>query len=717
MALLNNMNAQEPNHTSNEDISLGRIIRFLLMQSKLIFFTTLVAFLFSAYLYISADKEYRIKSLLQVFQSNSLGVGQQNSLDSLMGGRGIDINNLVSIYGSRSNFLEVVSSLGLNIIFEEDGVIELNSFNAFPSIEDDTSKLAFIFSEENYALYDANGELLGSAKYSEPIITDKFEISIKSSTFAKNKKHNFTLISPNSAYQNLKRELNIGTQVTSNSFYRNTGLIDVSIVTSKVELGEKIINVSNEVFLKDILTTENEKAKKAIQFIDNRMLDIGDMLDQSKNRLKQFQEKNTSINVDLEIKSIIDTVSLIEQSIFDIDIELAEAAATYTNSNPIFTNLQSQKNALINQKEQIERKIKDLPVAQQTFIDLFRDVELTQDLYAELANRKLSFSIIEASTIGNIRIVDPAFIDKKESPQIINIVIFTILVGFLMVLIAIFRGFYLIPMTNPAEISDNGITESILGVIPNYAGLEDKASEDFFNSVADNQFYQSLEGLVVNIKSLFLEDDSCKTILLTSPSPKNGKSTLSRHVARKISLLGKKTLLIDCDFKKGSQGDFFDSKKISAEEFFNISESSIEEFNLHDNLYLIPKIRKLNSSFQFVYNPQFHRKISEFKDYFDFIIIDTAPIFSVSDTSVLMTLSDLNIGVVKHGLSKINEVKQMIEIGQQIGRPFNGLIYNDFSKPSGYYGYYGLYGNYSYQYYATRYLEDEYNYTEVNKNG
>ena len=59
----------------------------------------------------------------------------------------------------------------------------------------------------------------------------------------------------------------------------------------------------------------------------------------------------------------------------------------------------------------------------------------------------------------------------------------------------------------------------------------------------------------------------------------------------------------------------------------------------------------------------------------------------------------------------------MIEIGQQIGRPFNGLIYNDFSKPSGYYGYYGLYGNYSYQYYATRYLEDEYNYTEVNKNG
>ena len=87
----------------------------------------------------------------------------------------------------------------------------------------------------------------------------------------------------------------------------------------------------------------------------------------------------------------------------------------YTSDNPLFIKLVKQKAALIDQKVIIENDIKKLPLAQQEFIDLYTDVQISQDLYSELLNRKLGFSIVEASTIGNIRVIDEAYVDKQVS--------------------------------------------------------------------------------------------------------------------------------------------------------------------------------------------------------------------------------------------------------------------------------------------------------------
>ena len=113
-----------------------------------------------------------------------------------------------------------------------------------------------------------------------------------------------------------------------------------------------------------------------------------------------------------------------------------------------------------------------------------------------------------------------------------------------------------------------------------------------------------------------------------------------------------------------------------------------------------------------LYSDLFNEKIAFFKSYFDFVIIDTPPLLSVSDTGILMTYSDINIGVVRHGLTKINEIKQLISIADQIGSSFDGFLYNAYERPSSYYGYYGFYGNYAYQYYAKKYLYQAYDYNK-----
>ncbi len=168
-------------------------------------------------------------------------------------------------------------------------------------------------------------------------------------------------------------------------------------------------------------------------------------------------------------------------------------------------------------------------------------------------------------------------------------------------------------------------------------------------------------------------------------------------------------LLIDGDWKRGDQHKAFGLQKISKDSFLNLGDG-YDDIKFSENLYVLPKITQLANSFNFAYSAEFKERLNEFKDYFDIIIIDTAPILSVSDTALLMSLSDLNLMLIRHNKTTINEAKQAIQLADQHGFELDGLIYNSYAKPKGYYGYYGLYGNYQYQYYAKKYLYENYKY-------
>ena len=258
------------------------------------------------------------------------------------------------------------------------------------------------------------------------------------------------------------------------------------------------------------------------------------------------------------------------------------------------------------------------------------------------------------------------------------------------------------PVSNPAELADNGVLNPIIGVLP----FAEDDSDDL-------RFSQSIESLVANIQNkLSDEQTEAQTLLITSPTSSNGKSFVGIQLAKKLSSLGKKVCLIDLDLKRGVLQKRLNLKPINQVDFSNINSATIEQYRLQENFYAIPKVRKLSSSFNFIHSSIFSEKIDFIKSNFDYLIIDTAPVLSVSDTIVLLSQSDLNILVARHGLSKMKEIKQSLALSNQVGIDFDGILYNCYEKPKGYYGYYGLYGNYNYQYYAQKYLYDNYYYED-----
>ncbi|MDH8650086.1 GNVR domain-containing protein, partial [Klebsiella pneumoniae] len=60
------------------------------------------------------------------------------------------------------------------------------------------------------------------------------------------------------------------------------------------------------------------------------------------------------------------------------------------------------------EKNNLKKKINNLPETQQEVLRLTRDVQVGQDVYLQLLNKEQELSITKASTVGNVRIIDNA---------------------------------------------------------------------------------------------------------------------------------------------------------------------------------------------------------------------------------------------------------------------------------------------------------------------
>lgn len=692
----------------DDRIDLAKLLRSLLMQSKMIIAITFIVLILAIINFMTSTRQYQISSLLQVESFNQNMLDPTNTVEMMSPvSSSSDLDNLITLYRSRTNIIKLINDLKLNISFDDlliDEHIDLDFEYEFENNE--YYKTFFInIEKDTINIFDENETFLMNVKIDKKtLLNDDFNLKINKIHLANDRLIKVNFQNPDFLYESLKSALKVNSMSSTRYFNNKDGLIEVSLVTDDIDQGKTIIDYANGIFINQRLSFQTEKSRAAIQFLDDNIKSLESIVDLSKKALKEFLEENKLLDVDLETQAIIDQVKLVDKSLADIDIELSKASDNYTSNNPLFLNLLNKKAVLESQKNTILAQIKSMPKEQQEYIELYNDVESSQTLFEELENRRLGFSIMEASTISDIRIVDKAYVETLVSPQPISIIFATFIAFLLSCVIAIIRGISFLPLSNPAELFDNNFLQPMVGVIP--------FIDDIDNNKDDKKLISSIESIIVNIQSIQGDDDSKKVVLLTSPSPANGKSTVSSNLAETFASIGKKVLLIDSDYKRGVVAKNYNLKSISEKTFLGINNENLSDIKVKDNLYVIPRVKGLANSFQFVLSKPFLNQLEFFRAEFDYIIMDSAPILSVADSSVLLNTGDMNFLVVRHGATKINEIRQSNDIFNQLNSQISGFIYNAYAKPQGYYGYYGLYGNYSYQYYSEKYLYESYDYKD-----
>ncbi len=297
---------------------------------------------------------------------------------------------------------------------------------------------------------------------------------------------------------------------------------------------------------------------------------------------------------------------------------------------------------------------------------------------------------------AQISVVDPpVFPGGPSGPNVMRNTLLGAVIGMLLALIAIILFELLDFNVKNQEDVIKKYKIPLLGTIPNFGNnfkklswigrmlnklnrgkstvSNEKASKEV--SFVVSEAYKSLR---TNLR-FTLRSEGCKIIVVSSPLPEEGKSTTSTNLAITISHTKVRTLLIDCDLRKGKLHKFFNMKSspgVSEVLSGMIDVKDVIHNTSYDNLQVLfrgvvpPNATELTSS------KQMEELIQKLSKSYDYIIIDSPPVNIVSDSLNLSKLADGVLIVLREKETSHPNVVTSIKKYELVKANILGLVLN-----------------------------------------
>ncbi len=400
--------------------------------------------------------------------------------------------------------------------------------------------------------------------------------------------------------------------------------------------------------------------------------------------------------------SLVTDTQILVVTVSDTDpVRAADIANTLT---AVFADhireLYSQRYA--SSKEGISKRMEEMSAqideTNKTLVKTFNESERQQlqvrlneytSLYSDMVMTYEQVRLAEAQTSANVVVTEPATPNNMPvSPRTSRDTLLAVVVGMLVAAGVVFAVDMLDDtIKNPEEVRRN-FNIPILGVISRHAITEGKPISEAEPRSPVAEAFRSLR-TNINFASV---DTPLRRILITSPTPKDGKTTISSNLAVVLAQGEKKVVLIDADLRRpqihhrfGLMNRFGLSDLFvqSIDKFADaLQESNSPRLAIITSGSLPPNPAELLTS----------KRMGTIMDLlmkgFDTILIDTPPILTVTDAAALAQTVDGVILVAKPGSTKKSAFKQSIETLKAVKANILGVVLNEVNPSSRKYGYY-----------------------------
>lgn len=222
--------------------------------------------------------------------------------------------------------------------------------------------------------------------------------------------------------------------------------------------------------------------------------------------------------------------------------------------------------------------------------------------------------------------------------------------------------------------------------------------------------YRSNESYKTLRTNLQFCGDEVKTILITSCTPNEGKSSVCFNLAVSLAQNGKKVVIIDADLRKSVLiGRYHVGGGVIGLSHYLSGQNELEEvlYNTNvDNFDIIFSGKVPPNPAELLGHERFVSMLDALKEIYDYIIVDSPPLGSVIDSAIIAPYCDGAVMVIENNQISYKfaqDVKQQLE---KTNCRILGVILNKvFMGKKGYYGkYYGrYYGRYYGKYYGKYY--------------
>ena len=227
----------------------------------------------------------------------------------------------------------------------------------------------------------------------------------------------------------------------------------------------------------------------------------------------------------------------------------------------------------------------------------------------------------------------------------------------------------------------------LIGTIPRSRDLKQRLhSEDLLRGAVG----ESLRHLRTNL--MFADPDSSPhSVVVTSPQPAEGKSTVSALLARALAVRGEKVVLIDGDLRRPMVATLFDIEStVGLTQVLSgavpLDEALVDTDTV--GLQVLPAGRIPHNPSEVVGSERMRELISELSTT-HLVVIDAPPALPVTDAMILAQRVDGVLVVTLMGKSRKQSLARVIGLAQQVNVRIFGIVLNGIpqGRSAGVYGY------------------------------
>lgn len=335
---------------------------------------------------------------------------------------------------------------------------------------------------------------------------------------------------------------------------------------------------------------------------------------------------------------------------------------------------------------------------------LRRQTESARQMYELLVNRFKETSLTEEMKTGNIRIIDPAEVPRKPvSPKKGLNLLLALLVGLVAgVSLAFFYEYLDNTIKDPDDIK-HYLNAPYLGAVPAVDMVEaanaGKNKELVTSHAAMSAASEAYRDIRTSILFSSVEAEP-RTLLVTSAGPQEGKTMTAGNLAITLAQSGSSVVLVDCDLRRprvnaifGEEGPSLGVTNVLVE---NRDVGEIIVSSDIENLSLLASGPVPPNPSELLGSERMAGLIQSLQERFDRIVIDSPPVFAVTDAVVLSKSVDGVVLVVRANDKPGKMVADCLEKISSVGGNVLGVILNHvtMNEDSAYSYHYSGYGYY-----------------------
>jgi capsular exopolysaccharide synthesis family protein len=403
----------------------------------------------------------------------------------------------------------------------------------------------------------------------------------------------------------------------------------------------------------------------------------------------------------------------------EIERQIESAKVRYRPSHPNFEQLTSE---LTKVEQEIDDEVQRIVIAMRNEHSLA--VADRDNLQRQIRDaEKLSLDIVEASTeyelattssetqkklydvivetleevqlgagllSNNVQLLDPAKIPlyPVKPRKKVNLMIGAMFGMFIGVAVVFFLDYLDNTFRSPQDI-ERYLGLSVLGVVPKYVS-GDRGER------AVREAYQSLRTSII----FSSKNRERKVVLVTSTGPQEGKSSAIASLGRTLAGAGERVLILDCDLRRPTQHVHLGLSREHGITNHLAAPAEETDWTTYVTATDVPTLHAMvcgpipPSPPELLGSERFKRLLAEARERYDWVLVDSPPAASLADSSLLATLTDMVVLVVRHNQTDRDLVIRTVQQIRALNSPLVGAVLNNvdveraFDKDYYYAGYY-----------------------------